>query len=176
MRFVAQEMREYMAKLGVRTVDELIGRTDLLYQRKDFANKRANEVDLHRILDNPYSDASVAGYYHKNVYDFELEKTLDKSVLIKKLMPSVKSSHAKTLDIHVGNVNRAFGTQLGAEITRLHPDGLPEDTITVHAQGSGGQSFGAFIPKGLTLTLEGDSNDYFRQRTFRRKAGSIPTK
>ena len=161
MRFVAQEMREYMAKLGVRTVDELIGRTDLLYQRKDFANKRANEVDLHRILDNPYSDASVAGYYHKNVYDFELEKTLDKSVLIKKLMPSVKSSHAKTLDIHVGNVNRAFGTQLGAEITRLHPDGLPEDTITVHAQGSGGQSFGAFIPKGLTMTLEGDSNDYF---------------
>ena len=161
MRFVAQEMREYMAKLGVRTVDELIGRTDLLYQRKDFANKRANEVDLHRILDNPYSDASVAGYYHKNVYDFELEKTLDKSVLIKKLMPSVKSSHAKTLDIHVGNVNRAFGTQLGAEITRLHPDGLPEDTITVHAQGSGGQSFGAFIHKGLTMTLEGDSNDYF---------------
>ena len=161
MRFVAQEMREYMAKLGVRTVDELIGRTDLLYQRKDFANKRANEVDLHRILDNPYSDASVAGYYHKNVYDFELEKTLDKSVLIKKLMPSVKSNHAKTLDIHVGNVNRAFGTQLGAEITRLHPDGLPEDTITVHAQGSGGQSFGAFIPKGLTMTLEGDSNDYF---------------
>ena len=161
MRFVAQEMREYMTKLGVRTVDELIGRTDLLYQRKDFANKRANEVDLHRILDNPYSDASVAGYYHKNVYDFELEKTLDKSVLIKKLMPSVKSSHAKTLDIHVGNVNRAFGTQLGAEITRLHPDGLPEDTITVHAQGSGGQSFGAFIPKGLTMTLEGDSNDYF---------------
>ena len=161
MRFVAQEMREYMAKLGVRTVDELIGRTDLLYQRKDFANKRANEVDLHRILNNPYSDASVAGYYHKNVYDFELEKTLDKSVLIKKLMPSVKSSHAKTLDIHVGNVNRAFGTQLGAEITRLHPDGLPEDTITVHAQGSGGQSFGAFIPKGLTMTLEGDSNDYF---------------
>ena len=161
MRFVAQEMREYMAKLGVRTVDELIGRTDLLYQRKDFANKRANEVDLHRILNNPYSDASVAGYYHKNVYDFELEKTLDKSVLIKKLMPSVKSSHAKTLDILVGNVNRAFGTQLGAEITRLHPDGLPEDTITVHAQGSGGQSFGAFIPKGLTMTLEGDSNDYF---------------
>ena len=161
MRFVAQEMREYMAKLGVRTVDELIGRTDLLYQRKDFANKRANEVDLHRILNNPYSDASVAGYYHKNVYDFELEKTLDKSVLIKKLMPSIKSSHAKTLDIHVGNVNRAFGTQLGAEITRLHPDGLPEDTITVHAQGSGGQSFGAFIPKGLTMTLEGDSNDYF---------------
>ena len=161
MHFVAQEMREYMAKLGVRTVDELIGRTDLLYQRKDFANKRANEVDLHRILDNPYSDASVAGYYHKNVYDFELEKTLDKSVLIKKLMPSVKSSHAKAIDIHVGNVNRAFGTQLGAEITRLHPDGLPEDTITVHAQGSGGQSFGAFIPKGLTMTLEGDSNDYF---------------
>ena len=76
-----------MAKLGVRTVDELIGRTDLLYQRKDFANKRANEVDLHRILNNPYSDASVAGYYHKNVYDFELEKTLDKSVLIKKLCP-----------------------------------------------------------------------------------------
>ena len=161
MRFIAEELREYMAKLGVRTVDELIGRTDLLYQRKDFANKRANEVDLHRILDNPYSDASVAGYYHKNVYDFELEKTLDKSVLIKKLMPSVKSSHAKTLDIHVGNVDRAFGTQFGAEITRLHPDGLPEDTITVHAQGSGGQSFGAFIPKGLTMTLEGDSNDYF---------------
>ena len=161
MRFVAQEMREYMAKLGVRTVDELIGRTDLLYQRKDFANARANEVDLHRILENPYSDVAVAGYNHKNVYNFELEKTLDKSVLIKKLLPSVKSGHAKTLDIHVGNVDRAFGTQLGAEITRLHPDGLPEDTITVRAQGSGGQSFGAFIPKGLTLTLEGDSNDYF---------------
>ena len=78
MRFVAQELREYMAKLGVRTVDELVGRTDLLYQRKDILQiQRANEVDLHRILDNPYSDASVAGYYHKKVYDFELEKTLD---------------------------------------------------------------------------------------------------
>ena len=161
MRFVAQELREYMAKLGIRTVDELIGRTDLLYQRKDFSFARANELDLSRIINNPYVDEPLRGYYEKNVYNFELEKTIDQKILLQKLSSAVRSGQKRSLEIDVKNTDRALGAQLGAEITRQHPDGLEEDTLTIHCKGSGGQSFGAFIPKGLTLELVGDSNDYF---------------
>lgn len=161
MRFIAQEMREYMAKLGVRTIDELVGRTELLKKKEDIAYGRARKVDLSNILDNPYAGTKVAGYHEKQEYDFELEKTADERILLKKLRSALGSGQKKGLQIDVSNVDRTLGTILGAEITRHYPEGLPDDTFTIICNGSGGQSFGAFIPKGLTLELVGDSNDYF---------------
>lgn len=161
MHFIAQELREYMAKLGIRTVDELVGRTDLLKKKENVSSKRAEKVDFSAILGNPYAGQKLAGYGQKQVYNFELEKTIDEKILLKKLRPALESGTRKSLQIDVSNTDRALGTIFGSEITRIYPDGLPEDTFTINCNGSGGQSFGAFIPKGLTLELVGDSNDYF---------------
>ena len=161
MKFIAEELREYMAKLGVRTVDELVGRTDLLKRKENIEYSRAKEVDLSRILDNPYEGVKLAGYNAKEVYDFKLEETVDESILLKKLKTALNNGQKKSIQLDVSNVNRTLGTIFGSEITRKYPDGLPEDTFTISCNGSGGQSFGAFIPKGLTLELTGDSNDYF---------------
>lgn len=161
MHFVAQELREYMAKLGIRTVDELVGRTDLLKMKEDIANPRAQKVDLSNILENPYAGEHFCGYENKLEYDFKLEDTLDERVLLKKLKSALANGQKKSLQIDVSNVDRSLGTILGSEITRQYPEGLPEDTFTIQCSGSGGQSFGAFIPRGLTLELVGDSNDYF---------------
>ena len=160
MKFIAEELREYMAKLGVRTVDELVGRTDLLKRKDDIEYSRAKEVDLSRILDNPYEGVKLAGYNAKEVYDFKLDETVDESILLKKLKSALNNGQKKSIQLDVSNVNRTLGTIFGSEITRKYPDGLPEDTFTISCNGSGG-SFGAFIPKGLTLELTGDSNDYF---------------
>ena len=97
----------------------------------------------------------------KKVFDFELEKTLDEKVLVKELLPAVEKKQKRSIEIDVTNTNRTFGTIFGSEITRRYPEGLDEDSYVVHCKGAGGQSFGAFIPKGLTLELTGDSNDYF---------------
>ena len=161
MKFIAEELREYMAKLGVRTVDELVGRTDLLKRKDDIEYSRAKEVDLSRILDNLYEGVKLAGYNAKEVYDFKLDETVDESILLKKLKSALNNGQKKSIQLDVSNVNRTLGTIFGSEITRKYPDGLPEDTFTISCNGSGGQSFGAFIPKGLTLELTGDSNDYF---------------
>ena len=161
MKFIAEELREYMAKLGVRTVDELVGRTDLLKRKDDIEYSRAKEVDLSRILDNPYEGVKLAGYNAKEVYDFKLDETVDESILLKKLKSALNNGQKKSIQLDVSNVNRTLGTIFGSEITRKYPDGLPEDTFTISCNGSSGQSFGAFIPKGLTLELTGDSNDYF---------------
>ena len=161
MRFVAQELREYMAKLGVRTVDELVGRTDLLKKKENIESSRAAEVDLSKILGNVYEGQKLAGYHEKQVFDFKLEETIDQKILLKKLKSALASGQKRSLSIDVSNVDRTLGTMFGAEITRHYPEGLPEDTFTISCTGSGGQSFGAFIPKGLTLELIGDSNDYF---------------
>ncbi len=161
MHFVAQELREYMAKLGVRTVDELVGRTELLKKKEMIPNQRACKVDFSSILDNPYEGMRFRGYGEKLEFDFQLEETMDEKVLLKKLKPALSGGQKKSLRIDVSNVDRSLGTIFGSEITRRYPDGLPEDTFTISCSGSGGQSFGAFIPKGLTLELVGDSNDYF---------------
>ena len=163
MRFIAQELREYMAKLGVKTVDELVGRTDFLEAREDVEGSgRASKVDLSNILNNPYvKEASSIKYDKKNVYDFELEKTVDEKILIKKLSDAMDKKQKRSVEVDVTNTDRALGTLLGAEITRRFGESLAEDTYTVKCTGAGGQSFGAFIPKGLTLELTGDSNDYF---------------
>ena len=161
MKFIAQELREYMAKLGVRTVDDLVGRTEFLKSRDGIPCARGRKVDLSKILDNPYAGRKVAGYSEKQVFDFKLEETIDEQVFLKKLKSALNSGQKKSVQVDVSNVNRTLGTIFGSEITRKYPEGLPEDTFTINCSGSGGQSFGAFIPKGLTLELVGDSNDYF---------------
>ena len=162
MRFIAEELREYMAKLGVKTVDELVGRTDLLEQRDVPGSGRSKNVDLSQILDNPYiKEAAKIHYDKKSVYDFQLEKTVDEKVLLKKFATALDEKQKRSVEVDVTNTDRAVGTLLGAEITRRFGETLDEDTFTVKCNGAGGQSFGAFIPKGLTLELVGDSNDYF---------------
>ena len=163
MIFIARELREYMAKLGVRTVDEMVGRTDLL-KKKDGLTGRDAKVDLSRILEqNPEKDRAKCVFDPACVYDFELEQAKDEAVILKTrgIQNAITKGVKKSTDIHLTNTDRTFGTLLGSEITRNHPEGLPEDTITIKCTGAGGQSFGAFIPKGLTLDLCGDSNDYF---------------
>ena len=159
MKFIAQELREYMAALGVRTVDELVGRTDLL-KVKDKLPEGTPKLDLSQILSNPYTKEKAV-FDPKQVYDFELEKTMDERVLLKQLDKALQTGQKRSIEVDVMNTDRAFGTILGSEITRKFGDTLEEDTFRVLCNGAGGQSFGAFIPKGLTLELVGDSNDYF---------------
>ncbi|MBQ6024065.1 MAG: glutamate synthase large subunit [Lachnospiraceae bacterium] len=163
MRFIARELREYMAKLGVRSISELVGRTDLLKSKADMNTKTAS-IDLKRILcDMSGVDRADQVFDAKNLYDFKLEDTVDEKVLLKdkNVLKAVKDGKACEISVDIKNTDRTFGTLLGAEITKLHPEGLPEDTVKVNCHGAGGQSFGAFVPKGLTLTITGDSNDYF---------------
>ncbi|MBO5196903.1 MAG: glutamate synthase large subunit [Lachnospiraceae bacterium] len=174
MRFIAQELREYMAKLGIRTVNELVGRTDLLKVSDDAKKGRAAKIDFSAILaggrpaEETESENAASGKKPGNccfdpaqVYDFALQNTADEKVLLKKLKGAMAAGQSKTVEVAVTNVDRTFGTILGSEITRQFGETLAEDTYVINAKGSGGQSFGAFIPKGLTLKLEGDSNDYF---------------
>ena len=163
MRFIAQELREHMAKLGVRTVEELVGRTDLLRVREHAVNERAATVDLSAILGNPYVNGAYKTHFDPaDAYDFHLEQTVDMSVLLQKMGSALKKGQKKSVSIPVTSTDRTVGTLFGSDITRLYgEDRLEEDTFVVRCTGGGGQSFGAFIPKGLTLELEGDANDYF---------------
>ncbi len=160
MYFVAQELREYMARLGTRTVDELVGRSDLLRVRQKLNTHRAETLDLSGILQNPYG-SRVPHFDPRDAYDFHLEDTVDMRILLKKLGKALKEKKPGRLEITVSSTDRSLGTLFGSEITRTWGDTLPDDTYTVACRGGGGQSFGAFIPKGLTLTLEGDCNDGF---------------
>ena len=162
MYFVAQELREYMAKLGIRTVDELVGRSDLLKVKENAAGKWTNKIDLSAIINNPYLNTERGMKFDPaQVYDFELEKTKDMQVLMKEFRSALHTKKKKKIEITVKNTDRSLGTIFGSEITKRYQDTLEEDTFVVNCTGSGGQSFGAFIPKGLTLNLTGDSNDYF---------------
>ncbi len=162
MRFIAQELREIMAKLGIKTVDELVGRTDLLTSKEVTNSGRWSKVSLKQILDNPYiKEASQIKYDSKKVFDFQLEKTVDEKVLLKKFTKAFDEEESYSFETNVTNTDRSLGTLLGAEITRRFSDKLEDDTYKLKCNGAGGQSFGAFIPKGLTIELEGDSNDYF---------------
>ena len=159
MRFIAEELREYMAKLGVRTLEEMVGRTDLLKVKEYAENPMASKMNLDGILYNPYLGQNQH-FKKEDVYDFKLEQTKDKKVLWKKLKGAVEKGEKASLKVEVSNTDRAFGSILGSEITSRYKNGLPEDTITLNCTGAGGQSFGAFIPKGLSICLTGDCNDY----------------
>ena len=162
MTFIAEEMREYMAKLGIRTVDELIGRSDLL-RKKDFApDSKAAKVDMSAILENPFTHGESNLHFDPaNAFDFELEKTIDETKILPEMMIALETKKPKKIELNVNNLNRTLGTIFGSEITKRYYNTLDEDTYVINCHGAGGQSFGAFIPKGLTITLEGDSNDYF---------------
>ncbi|MDO4490974.1 MAG: glutamate synthase large subunit [Lachnospiraceae bacterium] len=160
MLFIARELREYMAKLGVRTLNELVGRTDLL-KMKDGLTGAAARIDLSSVLART-PDAECT-FDPAHIYDFKLQETLDEKTVLKNpaIVKAVADGTPAQMDVQVGNTDRTFGTLLGAEITRAHHEGLPEDTITLNCTGAAGQSFGAFIPAGLTISLTGDANDYF---------------
>ena len=162
MTFIAEEMREYMAKLGIRTVDELIGRSDLL-RKKDFApDSKAAKIDMSAILENPFTHGESNLHFDPaNAFDFELDKTIDETKILPEMMLALETKKPKKIELNVNNLNRTLGTIFGSEITKRYYNTLDEDTYVINCHGSGGQSFGAFIPKGLTITLEGDSNDYF---------------
>ena len=159
MLFIAQELREYMSKLGVRTVDELVGRTDLL-KKKDNLGERESKIDLSLLLGSEFAQEKIC-YTNKDKFDFKLSETLDEKVIEKKLKKAFASGEAKTIEIDIKNTDRSLGTAFGSEITKKYGESLSDDTFKIVCNGSGGQSFGAFIPNGLTLELRGDSNDYF---------------
>ena len=161
MRFVAEEVREIMAELGVRSLTELIGRTELLETEEAIAHWKLKGIDLTPILHRPAVGPEI-GRYQQRAQDHGLEKTLDYQTLLDLCQPTLETGEPVRATLPIQNINRTVGTMLGSEITRRHGmNGLADDTIHLHFQGSAGQSFGAFVPKGITLELEGDANDYF---------------
>ena len=161
MQFVAQEIREYMAQLGFRTMNDMIGRTDKIEARKAIDHWKAKGLDYTDILHQPQVGPEI-GRYCQIGQNHGLERSLDKQTLIDLARPALERQEKVSATLPIQNVNRVAGTILGSEVTRRYGrEGLPEDTIHFHFQGSAGQSFGAFVPPGMTLELEGDANDYF---------------
>jgi glutamate synthase (ferredoxin) len=161
MRFVAQELREIMAQLGFRKLEDMVGRTDKLVPWKAIAHWKANGLDLTPILHQPDAGPEV-GRFRQQDQDHGLEKSLDVTKILEICKPAIERGEKVKAELPIINVNRVVGTITGSEITKKHgPNGLPEDTVQLKFTGSAGQSFGAFVPKGMTLKLEGDANDYF---------------
>ena len=160
MRFIADEVRELMAQLGFRSINEMIGRTDRLEPKKAIDHWKARGLDFSQILHQPAAGPEV-GRYCQIPQDHGLDKALDNTTLLKLCRPALEKGEKVEAEVIIKNVNRVVGTILGSEVTRRHGvEGLPEDTIRIHFKGSAGQSFGAFMPRGLTWILEGDANDY----------------
>ena len=158
-KFVAEEVRELMAQLGFRTLEEMIGHSELLDMRKAISHYRAKGLDFTKIFYKPPVGPDVA-LHRTRVQDHGLERALDQQ-LLKLAAPALTSGEAVQINIPISNINRTVGTILGSEVTRKYGGpGLPEDTIKIHFTGSAGQSFGAFVPRGITMRLEGDANDY----------------
>jgi glutamate synthase domain-containing protein 2/glutamate synthase domain-containing protein 1/glutamate synthase domain-containing protein 3 len=161
MRFIAMELREIMAKLGFRKLDDMVGRTDKLIPWKAIEHWKAKGLDLTPILHQPEAGPEV-GRFRQQDQDHGLEKSLDVTKLLDICKPAIERGEKVKAELEIHNVNRVVGTITGSEITKKHgPNGLPEDTVQLKFDGSAGQSFGAFCPKGMTLELEGDANDYF---------------
>jgi glutamate synthase (ferredoxin) len=161
MKFIAQEVRELMAQLGFRNLTEMVGRTDRLEARKAVEHWKAKGLDFSKILYQPEAGPEV-GRYCQMQQDHGIDKSLDITQLLDICKPALERKEKVRASLPVRNVNRVVGTITGSELTRRHgADGLPEDTIQIAFTGSAGQSFGAFMPPGMTFTLEGDANDYF---------------
>jgi glutamate synthase (ferredoxin) len=160
MRFIAQEVREYMAELGYRTIDEMVGRSERLEMRRAVDHWKARNLDFSRILFKP----TVPKHYGRTCQipqDHGIEQTLDATTLLELARPAIEEGKPVRATLPIRNTMRVVGTMTGSEITRRHgAKGLPEDTLQLHFHGSAGQSFGAFVPRGMTLVLEGDANDY----------------
>jgi glutamate synthase (ferredoxin) len=161
MQFIAQELREYMAKLGFRKIDEMVGRTDMLKAKEGVEISKYHHLDVEKILKNGIPDDKLnCIHVEGNDFDFKLNKSKDITILYEKLKEAISKGEAKTINLRVDNQDRTFGTILGSMLTRKFGQSLAHGTYHIKCHGYGGQSFGAFIPKGLTLELEGDSNDY----------------
>jgi glutamate synthase (NADPH/NADH) large chain len=159
-RFVAEEVRELMGRLGFRTMDEMIGRVDLLEVKAAVDHWKARGLDFSSILYRPQVGPDVA-VRRVIEQDHGLDLSLDMTALLPMCQTALEKKEPVDIRLPIRNVNRTVGTILGSEVTRRHgPVGLPDDTIRVQFTGSAGQSFGAFLPRGITLTLEGDANDY----------------
>jgi glutamate synthase (NADPH/NADH) large chain len=160
MRFVAQEVREIMAELGFRTIDEMIGHTEVLTMSKAIRHWKASQLDLSAILYQPDVPKEI-GRRALTLQEHGLEHTLDYTTLLDLCAPALMARQPVRAILPIHNTDRVVGTILGGEVTKRYgANGLPEDTIRLNFKGSAGQSFGAFIPKGVTLVLEGDANDY----------------
>ena len=161
MRFIAQDLREWMAKIGVKTVDEMIGHVERLSQKNIEGNSKAKTVDLSSLLYQPKICSNDFERYHNVTQDHELEKCLDMNTLLKLCEPAIKNGKKISAKLEIRNTDRVTGTILSSEIAREHGEaGLPDDSICLDFVGSAGQSFGAFLAPGVTMKLEGDSNDY----------------
>jgi glutamate synthase domain-containing protein 2/glutamate synthase domain-containing protein 1/glutamate synthase domain-containing protein 3 len=161
MFFIAEELREIMAQLGFRKLEEMVGRIDKLEPRQAIEHWKVSGIDLSALLQEPNVPEGV-GRYCQIDQDHGLDKSLDVTTLLKLAQPALESGEKVKTTLKIRNTNRVAGTMVGSEVTRrFGPEGLPEDTIHFHFQGSAGQSFGAFVPRGMTLELEGDGNDYF---------------
>ena len=172
MRFIAEELREIMASLGFSRVEDMIGRTDCLKVREKLMTNRAKCVDMSYILDPSYAKAEKRHFEPGSLYDFHTERTPDERVLLPML-----DSKKKSVKIEVSSTDRAFGTIFGSEVTKRYgQDKLADDTYVIEAAGGGGQSFGAFIPKGVTVRLTGDANDGFGKGLSGGKLIVIPPK
>jgi glutamate synthase (ferredoxin) len=159
-RYIAEEAREYMAKLGFRSMDELIGRVDRLEVKQAVDHWKARGLDFSNILYQPRVGPEVA-IRKVREQDHGLERSLDRTTIVPLCREALEHKRPVDIILPIKNINRTVGTILGYEITRRHgAAGLPEDTIRIHFTGSAGQSFGAFVPRGVTFTLEGDANDY----------------
>ncbi|UJB65213.1 glutamate synthase subunit alpha [Acidovorax sp. YS12] len=156
--FVAEEARQIMAQLGIRKFDDLIGRTDLLDMRKGLQHWKAQGLDFSRLFAQPQVAADVPRF-HVESQDHKLDQALDVK-LIERCRPAIERGESVRIMEVAKNVNRSVGAMLSGAVTKAHPEGLPEDTIRIHFEGTGGQSFGAFLCKGITLNLTGEANDY----------------
>lgn len=156
--FIAEEVRQIMAQLGIRKFDELIGRTELLDTRQGVEHWKAQGLDFSRLFAQPAVPADVARF-HVEKQDHLLDKALDVK-LIERCQPAIQNGESVRIMEVARNVNRSVGAMLSGAVTKVHPEGLPDDTIRIHFEGTGGQSFGAFLCKGITLNLTGEANDY----------------
>ncbi len=160
MKFVAEELREIMAKLGFRTIDEMVGRSDRLEMRRAITHYKAKGLDYSKILRRPDVPADV-GTYRMMDQDHGIDRSLDVTKLLEICRPALERGEKVEESLPILNVNRVVGTILGSEVTRRYgPEGLPDGTIHLRFQGSAGQSLAAFVPKGITIEVEGDANDY----------------
>ena len=160
MNFVAEEMREMMAKLGFRTLNEMVGRVDKLELRQSLDHWKAKGLDYSKILYRPEVDPEV-GTFCQMKQDHLLDKSLDNTKILEAAQPAIQEKTPVVLDLPIVNTDRVVGTITGAEISRVNgPDGLPDDTLTLNLSGSAGQSLAAFCPKGMTIRVIGDTNDY----------------
>jgi glutamate synthase (NADPH) large chain len=161
MRFIAEDIREIMAQLGFRTIEEMIGRTDRLEARKAVDHWKAKGLDFSNILYQP-DVAPDVGRFCQMKQDHGIDRSLDMTTLLKICQPAIENGEKVVAELPIRNVNRVVGTITSGEITKKHgANGLPEDTIKLKFKGSAGQSFGAFVTRGMTLAIEGDANDYF---------------